>query len=220
LFNFSHTIMSKPRVLLISSQQLFSESIEMVLRAEKEVDLIGPWNLGDRDICERLAEISPSVIVIADENLQSEIAAELTIALPKTPIDLEGSDTIVMSPAGLDPVRIVIAKDATCCRVGNPRAHRNKHGHSLSLNAVTEAIREDLRDQWVARIGRGHVQEWLSALAASEFADLIGEKTRRRCEELDREADALRSRIKVIEEERAWTMKQPAQPFNRICREF
>ena len=70
--------MSKPRVLLISSQQLFSESIEMVLRAEKEVDLIGPWNLGDRDICERLAEISPSVIVIADENLQSEIAAELT----------------------------------------------------------------------------------------------------------------------------------------------
>ena len=78
LFNFSHMIMSKPRVLLISSQQLFSESIEMVLRAEKEVDLIGPWNLSDRDICERLAEISPSVIVIADENLQSEIAAELT----------------------------------------------------------------------------------------------------------------------------------------------
>jgi DNA-binding NarL/FixJ family response regulator len=70
--------MSKPRVLLISSQQLFGESIEMVLRAEKEVELIGPWKLGDRDICERLAVVSPSVIVIADENLQSETAAELT----------------------------------------------------------------------------------------------------------------------------------------------
>ena len=161
------------------------------------------------------ALLTPVCLAVRDE-----IAAELMIALPKTPIDLEGSDTIVMSPDGLDPVRIVIAKDATCCRVGNPRAHRNKHGHSLSLNAVTEAIREDLRDQWVARIGCGHVQEWLSALAASEFADLIGEKTRRRCEELDREADALRSRIKVIEEEKAWTMRQPAQPFNRVCREF
>jgi DNA-binding NarL/FixJ family response regulator len=71
-------VISKPRVLLISSQHLFGESIEMVLRAEKEVELIGPWNLNDHDICERLAEVSPSVIVIADENLQSEIAAELT----------------------------------------------------------------------------------------------------------------------------------------------
>lgn len=51
------------------------------MRAEKEVELIGPWNLGDRDICERLAEVSPSVIVIADENLQSESAAELTKAI-------------------------------------------------------------------------------------------------------------------------------------------
>lgn len=70
--------MSKPRVLLISSQQLFGESMESILRAQKEVELIGPWQLGDSDIEKRLAEISPSVVVIADENLQSETAAELT----------------------------------------------------------------------------------------------------------------------------------------------
>ena len=78
MFHLSHTNMSKPRVLLICSQHLFGESMEMILRAEKDVELVGPWNLGDKDICERLVEASPSVVVIADENLQSEVAAELT----------------------------------------------------------------------------------------------------------------------------------------------
>lgn len=70
--------MSKPRVLLISSQPLFGESMETILRTEKEVELIGPWNLGDQDICGRLVEANPSVIVIADESLQNETAADLT----------------------------------------------------------------------------------------------------------------------------------------------
>ena len=70
--------MSKPRVLLISSQHLFGESIETILRAEKDVEMIGPWHLNDPNICERLVEARPSVVVIADENLQSETAAELT----------------------------------------------------------------------------------------------------------------------------------------------
>lgn len=73
--------MSKPRVVLVTSQRLFGESVETILRAEKEAELIGPWNLEDSDICERLAEICPSVIVIADESLQSEKAAELTKAI-------------------------------------------------------------------------------------------------------------------------------------------
>ncbi len=70
--------MANPRVLLISSQRLFGESMETILRADKDVELVGPWSLGDKDIYERLIEASPSVIVIADENLQSEAAAELT----------------------------------------------------------------------------------------------------------------------------------------------
>jgi len=70
--------MAKSRILLISSQQLFGESMEMILRAEKNVEVIGPWDLYDPEICTRLDEIGPAVVVIADENLQSETAAELT----------------------------------------------------------------------------------------------------------------------------------------------
>ncbi|MEW6085717.1 MAG: hypothetical protein AB1607_14085 [Chloroflexota bacterium] len=55
--------------------------METILRAEKEVELIGPWSLGDQDICERMLEVSPSVIVIADHDLQSKVAAELTNAI-------------------------------------------------------------------------------------------------------------------------------------------
>lgn len=78
LFNLSHTIMSKPRILLITSQHLFGESMESILRAESDMELVGPWNLGDQDICGRLHEARPAVVVIADENLQSEAATELT----------------------------------------------------------------------------------------------------------------------------------------------
>ena len=78
LFDISHITMLKPRVLLISSQHLFGESMEMILRAEKDIELVGPWNLGDQDICRGLLDVKPSAVVIADENLQSETAAELT----------------------------------------------------------------------------------------------------------------------------------------------
>jgi DNA-binding NarL/FixJ family response regulator len=70
--------MSKPRILLISSQHLFGESMETILRAEKDMELIGPWNLHEKEICHRVLDVHPSVVVIADENLQSEAAAELT----------------------------------------------------------------------------------------------------------------------------------------------
>lgn len=73
--------MSKSRVLLISSQRLFGESMEMILRAEKDIELVGPWNLGDQDICQRVLDVKPSVVVIADEDSQSEIAAELTMSI-------------------------------------------------------------------------------------------------------------------------------------------
>jgi DNA-binding NarL/FixJ family response regulator len=70
--------MSKPRVLLLSSQHLFGESMEMILRAEQDMELVGPWNLDEPEICRRLLVVQPSVVVIADENLHSETAAELT----------------------------------------------------------------------------------------------------------------------------------------------
>lgn len=41
------------------------------------MELIGPWTLDDQNIFERLVEARPSVVVIADERLQNEKAAEL-----------------------------------------------------------------------------------------------------------------------------------------------
>lgn len=88
MFNLSHMVISKPRILLISSQHLFGESMEMILRAEKDIELVGPWNLGDQDICQRLLEVQPSVVIIADENSQSETAADLTRSIIEQYSDL------------------------------------------------------------------------------------------------------------------------------------
>lgn len=63
---------------MISSQHLFGESMEMILRAAEDMELIGPWNLNDQDICRRLPEVRPSMVVIADESLQGKVATELT----------------------------------------------------------------------------------------------------------------------------------------------
>ena len=95
--------MSKPRVLLISSQHLFGESMETILRADKDVEFVGPWNLGDKDIYERLIEASPSVIVIADENLQSEAATELT----KTIIEKHPKVSVIRTGLNENIFRIV-----------------------------------------------------------------------------------------------------------------
>lgn len=78
LFNLSHTFMVRSRVLLISSQRLFGESMGMILRTRSDFELIGSWNLNDPTNPRQLFETRPSVILIADENLHSEAAAELT----------------------------------------------------------------------------------------------------------------------------------------------
>lgn len=73
--------MTKPRVVLITSQHLFGESMEMILRTETDMEFVGPWNLNDPEICIRLQEAQPAVVVIADENLQSESATRLTTSI-------------------------------------------------------------------------------------------------------------------------------------------
>ena len=55
--------------------------METLLRATTDVEMIGPWDLKDQNICQRLGQEQPSVVVIADEDLQSEAAAELTKAM-------------------------------------------------------------------------------------------------------------------------------------------
>jgi len=71
--------MSKHRVLLICSQDLFGASMEAVLRQDKDVELIGPWSLAD-SIYSRIRKADPDVVVIADKDPQ-EITVRLATAI-------------------------------------------------------------------------------------------------------------------------------------------
>lgn len=77
------------RVLLISYQHLFSESIEKVLRGAEAVELIGPWYLNE-DSCARIGEVQPQAVVVADEDARNEESARLTAAIieqyPELPV--------------------------------------------------------------------------------------------------------------------------------------
>ncbi len=80
---FHKPVMETRRVLLICSNHLFGEAVEAILRTEPEVELIGPWKLGEAR-CAEIAEIRPSVVLIADEDAQSEASVTLTAALMET----------------------------------------------------------------------------------------------------------------------------------------
>lgn len=58
--------MQKRRVALLSEQNLLGEILEDILLNSDDVEFIGTWGLDDLDIT-RFAEISPGVLVIADE---------------------------------------------------------------------------------------------------------------------------------------------------------
>ncbi len=72
--------MKKHRVLLVCSQHIFGAGIEGILRATEDVELIGPWDLGE-DVCARIADASPDAVLIVDEDSQSESGARLTSAV-------------------------------------------------------------------------------------------------------------------------------------------
>ncbi|GAB4494646.1 MAG: hypothetical protein Fur0016_17490 [Anaerolineales bacterium] len=57
--------------------------METILRAEADVELIGPWALGE-EVCPRITEASPDVVVIVDEDLQSEASVNLTSVIMET----------------------------------------------------------------------------------------------------------------------------------------
>jgi len=77
--------------------------METILRAEKGIELVGPWELGAQDICKRLVDANPSVVVIADENLQNENAAELT----KSIIEQHPEISVIRTGLGENVLRIV-----------------------------------------------------------------------------------------------------------------
>jgi len=72
--------MPNHRVLLIGSQHLFSESMERILRDADDVELIGPWDMGE-DVCARIRDVQPHVVVIADVDVRGEESARFTTAI-------------------------------------------------------------------------------------------------------------------------------------------
>jgi len=72
--------MEKRRVLLICSQHLFGESLERVLRGAEDVELIGPWEMQE-DVCCQIGDIHPHVVIVADEDPQSDRVTHLTTAI-------------------------------------------------------------------------------------------------------------------------------------------
>jgi len=69
--------MPNRRVLLVCSQHLFGESLESLLLKAGDLALIGPWNLNE-DICDRMTDLSLNVVIIADEDPNSEEIVKLT----------------------------------------------------------------------------------------------------------------------------------------------
>lgn len=81
--------MQNRRVMLVCSRNLFGESIETLLRAEPDMELIGPWGV-EEEICVRIKDTNPSAVVLVDNEAQAEEIASLTTAImeanPKLPI--------------------------------------------------------------------------------------------------------------------------------------
>ena len=124
--------MPKRRVLLLCSQYLFGESMETVLRAEADVELIGPWGLGV-EVCSRIPEASPDVVLIVDDDSQNEAGADLTSAImeayPELPIIrarlsesvLRVHSTHILPARGTDLIEII----RNLPEAGNPSNERS-----------------------------------------------------------------------------------------------
>ncbi|MCC7119085.1 MAG: hypothetical protein IT310_11210 [Anaerolineales bacterium] len=81
--------MHKQRVLLVCAKHLFSESMEMVLRAATGVELLGPWAI-ETETCSRISEINPNVVIVVEKNARDEKAVALASAIlekyPELPV--------------------------------------------------------------------------------------------------------------------------------------
>jgi DNA-binding NarL/FixJ family response regulator len=80
LFTLKQRKMPNRNVLLVCSQHLFGESLESLLLKAGDLDLIGPWNLNE-DICDRMTDLNLNVVVIADEDPNSEEVVKITNTL-------------------------------------------------------------------------------------------------------------------------------------------
>ena len=72
--------MSRHRILLMCSQQLFGESMEEILRLHADMDLIGTCGF-DENIHQHIAESRPDVVVLIGVDSQSDEMIRLTSAI-------------------------------------------------------------------------------------------------------------------------------------------
>ncbi len=73
--------LEKRRVLLICPQHLFGESLETILRRVEDMELLGPMELSQENINERLFELRPDAVVIVDEGENKMSVSYLTAAI-------------------------------------------------------------------------------------------------------------------------------------------
>ncbi|WKZ42679.1 MAG: hypothetical protein QY302_11315 [Anaerolineales bacterium] len=108
--------------------------MERVLRAG-EVELIGPWDLSE-DICARIGEVQPNVVVVADEDARGEESARLTTAImeqyPELPVVRTGltenvvrvHSTYILPARGADLLETI--RNLPVTPVGKPSDKRSK----------------------------------------------------------------------------------------------
>lgn len=72
--------LDKRRVLLVCSETLFGESLEILLRNAEDVELVGPLNFNDATH-DRILLAAPDVVIIAEEPPEHDVMNTLTAAL-------------------------------------------------------------------------------------------------------------------------------------------
>ncbi len=69
--------MLKRRVLLLGAPSLLAEGVERLLRQLEDVEVIGPWDLNAQRL-PRLSEVTPDIIVVAEESAEVADTGSLT----------------------------------------------------------------------------------------------------------------------------------------------
>ena len=81
--------MAKQKVLLVCSKYIFGEGLQALLQKEEDLEIVGPWEL-DKDLIAHLDDLYLDIVIVADENPNSEEVIKLTSTimqqLPDLPI--------------------------------------------------------------------------------------------------------------------------------------
>ncbi|MDD5466375.1 MAG: hypothetical protein PHS96_01075 [Anaerolineales bacterium] len=73
----------KTRVLLLYTRHLLGESLEKLLRDQRDIHLLGPWVL-DAQAFSRVASQQPDLVLIAEDEAVPEQVARLTAQILET----------------------------------------------------------------------------------------------------------------------------------------